>query len=74
MSPGWPHSHPQKTGRPACKSGLDTCQIIAFALGPSACEILCVPFMSEVSISSSPTDLPKLRSTGFKAKYSEDLS
>lgn len=74
MSPGWPQSPPQKTGRPACKSGPGTCQITVFVLGASVCEISCVPFMSGVSISSSPTGFLKLRSAGFKAKYSKDLS
>ena len=34
--------------RPAGGSGPRFYQIIAFALGPGACEILCVPFKSEV--------------------------
>ena len=32
-------------------SDLDFCQITASSLGPEACEILCVPFKSEVCIS-----------------------
>ena len=40
-------------------------QIIAFALGLSVCEILCVPFKHEVSTSPSPLGFLKLSPPGF---------
>lgn len=48
---------PQDSPRPAGRSGPGCYQITALALGPNACEILCVPLQSEVSISSSPLEL-----------------
>ena len=36
--------------RPAVRSGPGSYQIIAIALGPGVCGILCTPFKSEVSI------------------------
>ena len=42
--------------------------ITASALGPSTCEILCVPFRSEVSIFSSPVGLSKLSSTSLQSQ------
>ena len=39
-----------------------------FCLGPSTCEILCVPFRSEVSIFSSPVGLSKLSSTSLQSQ------
>ena len=38
------------SARPAGRSGPVSYQDIAYALGPSASEILCVPFKCEVSI------------------------
>ena len=48
-------------------------QITASALGPRACEILCVLFKNGVSISSNPLGLPK-NPLAFKAKCSGNLS
>lgn len=45
--------------RPAVRSGRGSYQSTAFALGPGAHEILCVPFRSE-SIPLSPVGLPQL--------------
>ena len=61
---------PQDSPRPAGRSSPGSYQITAFALGPSACEILCVPLQSEVSISSRPLELPKLSPLAFKVKCS----
>ena len=60
---GEPHPCPAPLGhalRLACRSGPGSYQITTFALGPSACEILCVPFKSVASISPSPLGHPKL--------------
>ena len=51
--------------RPAGRSDPCSYQIVAFALGPGACEILCAPCKSEVSIFLSPLELPKLSPTGL---------
>ena len=40
--------------RSAARSDPGYFQITAFALGPRACEILCVPYKSAISISQSP--------------------
>ena len=53
--------------RLAGRSGPGSYQMTAFALGPRACEILCVPFKSEVSIFPSPVGLPKLSPVGWGA-------
>ena len=39
--------------RPAGRSSSASYQITAFTLSPSACEILCTPFTSEMSLSLS---------------------
>ena len=61
---------PQDSPRPAGRSSPGSYQIAAFALGPSACEILCVALQSEVPISSRPLELPKLSPLAFKVKCS----
>ena len=48
-----------------------SCQITDSALGPRACEILCVPFKSEVFISPTLWDSQKPCLLAFKAKCSE---
>ena len=53
LSPPPPHLSHRSAGRP----GPGFYQNPAFALGSSACEILCASFKSEVSISFSPTRL-----------------
>ena len=47
-----------------------TYQITVSSLGPAACEILCVPFKSEVSISPSPLGLQKERPAGLQSQCS----
>ena len=54
--------------RAADRSGPGSYQITAFALGPGACEVLCVPFKSEVSIYPSPLGLPKLGPAGLQSQ------
>ena len=54
--------------RPAIRSGPGSCQITAFALGPSTCEILCAPFINEVSISPSPLGLLLLSPSGLQSQ------
>ena len=61
MSLGWATAtHPASPGdppRPADRSGWGSYEITAFALGPGVCQILCVLFKSEVSISPNPVKL-----------------
>ena len=61
------HLHPASPGHsPAGGSGPGSYEITALALGPGACEILCVPFKSEVSISPSPVGLLQLSPAGLQ--------
>ena len=60
MPPASLEDHP----RPAGRQGPGFYQITAFALGPGACEILCIPFRSEVSIVPSPAELLQLSPVG----------
>lgn len=54
LTPVSVHSSPlQESTEPARRSGSGSCQITAFTLDPGVCEILRVPFESEVSISQS---------------------
>ena len=69
-----PPASPGDPPRPAGRSGPDTYQIAAFALGPGAREILHAPFMSEVSISPSPPELLRSSPLLFKAKCSQGSS
>ena len=69
--PRMSHSCPpplQDSPRPAGRSDPGSYQITAFALGPSACWILCVPFKSEVSISPSPVELLQLNSAVLQSQ------
>ena len=45
-----------------------TYQVTASALGSRACEILYVPFKSEVSISPSPMELSEISPTGLHSQ------
>ena len=54
--------------RLAGRSDPGSFQITASALGHRACETLCVPFKSWVSISYSPVGLPKVNPTGFQSQ------
>ena len=64
-----PHSaSPGDCLRPAGGSGPGAYQNSAFALGPGAFEILCSPFKSEVSISSSRLGLLKLSPAGLQSQ------
>ena len=54
--------------RSAGRSNPGFYQMTAFALGPGACEILCVPFKNEVSLSPSPLGLLKVNLTGLQSK------
>ena len=40
----------------------------ASALGPGVCEILCVPFKGEVSVSNSPVGLPTVSPAGLQSQ------
>ena len=57
-------------GSPRSAGGSDpgTFQITASSLGLGACEILCVPLKSGLSISYSPLALPKVSTTGFQSQ------
>ena len=55
---------PKQAGR----SGLGSYKITAIALGPGACEILFVPFKSEVSTFLSCVRLPKVNPTGIQSQ------
>ena len=59
--------------RPAVRSGPGSYQGTAFALGPGAHEILCVPFRNE-SIPLSPVGLPQLSPIDLQSKCSGGLS
>ena len=63
-------------GSPRSAGGSDagSFQTAASALGPRACEILCEPFESGVSVSHSHLALQKVSALAFKAKHPEDLS
>ena len=50
--------------RSASASDPGSFQLTASALGPGACEILCVPFKSGVYISYSPLAFPKISPSG----------
>ena len=54
--------------RSAGRSDPGSYQMFAFALGPKACEILCVPLKSKVSISPSSLGLPKLSPAGLQSQ------
>ena len=54
--------------RSAGGSDPGSSQIIVSALGCRVCEILCMPFKSEVSISLSPLGLPKVSPTGLQSQ------
>ena len=56
----------EDSARPASRSGPSFHHIMAFALGPGACEILCVPFRSEVSVSPNPVWLLQLSPAGLQ--------
>ena len=51
----------------AYRSGSASYEITAFTLGPSACETVCPPFTSEMSISTSPLGLLKLSPAGLQS-------
>ena len=52
----------------AYRSGSASYEITAFTLGPSACETVCPPFTSEMSISTSPLGLLKLSPAGLQTR------
>ena len=57
-------------GRPLTlthRSGSASYEIAAFTQGLSACEIVCPPFTSEMSISTSPLVLLKLSPAGLQS-------
>ena len=63
------YRHPASPGHspgPAGGSGPGSHDITALALGPGACEILCVPFKSEVSLSPSPVGFLQLSPAGLQ--------
>ena len=64
LLPVSPRDSPRSTGR----SDPGSFQIIASVLCPWACEILCAPFKSGVSISHSPLGLPKVSPAGLQSQ------
>ena len=56
------------SSRPAGRSVPGSYKITASALGPSAHEILCAPFKSEVSISTNPLELIRISPTDLKSQ------
>ena len=59
---------PGDSPRPAGRPSPGSYQITPFALGSRACEILCAPFESEVSIYPSPQGLIQLSPAGFQSQ------
>ena len=59
---------PGDSPRPAGRPSPDSYQITPFALGSRACEILCAPFESEVSIYPSPQGLLQLSTAGLQSQ------
>ena len=61
---------PSPGGSASLTSGSDpgSFHITASALGARACEILCAPFKSGVSVSHSPLAFPKLIPTGLQSQ------
>lgn len=49
------------------RSGSACYEIAAFTLGLSACEIVCPPFTSEMSISTSPLGLLRFSPAGLQS-------
>ena len=65
------HSHPSSSGDPlrlAGRSAPGFYKITSFALGPSAHEILCEPFKSEIFISPNPVELLQSSPTGLQSQ------
>ena len=58
---------PRDPPRPVGKPGPSSYKITAFALGPSAHEILCAPFKTEVSISPS-LGAPAVKPASFQSQ------
>lgn len=54
--------------RPVGRSGPGSYQITTSPLGLGTYEILCVPFMNEVSISPGSSRLPKLSPAGLQSQ------
>ena len=67
--PRFPPASPGGSPRLASRSDPGSLQITASALGSEACEVLCAPFKSCVSICLSPLALLKVL-LAFKAKCS----
>lgn len=65
-----PPTSPGGSPRSAGMSDPGSFQIIVSALGPRACEILCAPFKSTVSIMHSTVSLSKVSLLAYKAKHS----
>ena len=59
--------------RPASRSSLGSCEVTAFALGPSTCETLCAPSKSGVSTSPSPVELLQSSLPGLQSQMSLGL-
>ena len=77
MSQQWDTVIPASTGdppKPPDMSGSRSYQITAFALNPSACEILCAFFKTEVLISPNPMEQLQSNLQAFKDKCSEGAS
>ena len=62
--PASPGDSPRSAGR----TDPGSSQITAFVPGPGVCEIFCVPFKREISISLSPLGLQKVRPTGLQSQ------
>ena len=68
-----PPASPGDSPGSACGSDPGSFQMTASALGLGACEILCVPFKSGVSVSHSLLALPEVSPSGLKRKVFWEL-
>ena len=68
-----PSASPGDSPRSAGGSDPGFFQIIAFSLGPRACEILCTPFRIGVSISHRPLVLPKVSAASLQSQTFVEL-
>ena len=68
---GEPWPHPASPGHPprlAGRSGLGSCEVTAFALGPGTCKTLCASSKNGVSASPSPVELLQSSPAGLQSQ------
>ena len=66
--PQLPPASPGDPPRPAGRSGPGSYGVTAFALGPGACDTLCVPSESGVSVSPSPVQFLRSSPAGLRSQ------